>query len=126
VIFTSNGLHLVLSISATIGSKRNCAWAVALILGLVEDRNRRNTVLRTFPVLSRGLHLLQEESTFVRSLYEESSQHCRTQRIVRCFLGVFRAIDSSCGSAPFIILKVRDLSTAIPKSGIRKHNDYVI
>lgn len=89
MIFTSNGLHLVLSISATIGSKRNCAWVVALLLG-----NRRNTVLRTFPILSRGLPLLQEESTFVRSLYEESSQHCRTQRIVRCFWGVFRAIDS--------------------------------
>jgi len=94
VIFTSNGLHLVLSISATIGSKRNCAWVVALLLELVEDRNHRNTALRTFPILSYGLHFLQEESTFVRSLYEESSQQCRTQRIVRCFLGVFRAIDS--------------------------------
>lgn len=79
MIFISDGLHLVLSISATIGSKRNCAWVVALLLGLVEHRSRRNTVLRTFPILSHGLHLLQAESTFVRSLYEESSQRCRTK-----------------------------------------------
>jgi hypothetical protein len=78
MIFISNGLHLVLSISATIGSKRNCVWVVALLLGLVEDRNRRNTVLCIFPILFHGVHLIQAESTFVRSLYEKSPQHCRT------------------------------------------------
>ena len=119
-------MHLVLSISATIGSKRNCAWVVAHLLVLVEDRNRRNIVLRTFPVLSHGLHLLQEESTFVRSLHEELSQHCRTQRIVRCSSGVLGLLIPSRGSAPLIILNVRYLGTVIPKIGIRKRNEYVI
>jgi len=123
MIFISNGLHLVLSISATIGSKRNCVWVVALLLGLVEDRNRRNTVLRTFRILFHGLRLLQAESTFIRSLYEKLPQHCRTQRESSgAFWGFSGLLIPSRRSAPLVILKVRDLGALIPKTG----NEYVI
>lgn len=78
-------IYSVLSISATIGSKRNCA--------------------------------------FVCSLHEESSQHCRTQRTVRCRLGISGVRILSVGCAPLIIVKVRSLGAVFPTTGIRKHND---
>jgi hypothetical protein len=123
VIFISNGLHLVLSISATIGSKRNYWWVVALLLGLVEDRNRRTdhflSCLMVFICFKQNprLYVLCMKIRPNIVGHRESSG---------AFWGFSRLLIPSRGSAPLIILKMRDLGTVIPKTGIRKHNEYVI